>query len=232
MLNGKVFILTGGGGAIAGAIAQSFAKAGAKLALVDAHDGEVVQQRAKELGGTVFVANLTHYPDAEMLVRQVKAKMGRVDGLVHTVGGFTYAPIKDTDPSSYDKMFDLNVRSLFYMTKAILPELIAQKDGFIAGIAASAAWNGLGPGIALYAAAKSAVATYLRSLDGELADTDVRVAVVYPMGTVDTPANRREMPDADPMAWVDPTEIGESLVYAASRSPRGRVLELQIFPPR
>lgn len=228
----KVFILTGGGGAIAGAIAQAFTKAGAKLALVDAHEGQVIQERAKELGGMVFVANLTHYPDAEMLVRQVKSRMGRVDGLIHTVGGFTHAPVKDADPSSYDKMFDLNVRSLFYMTRAIVPELITQKDGFIAGIASSAAWNGSGPGIALYAAAKSAVATYLRSLDGELADTDVRVAVVYPMGTVDTPANRREMPDADPMAWVDPAEIGESLVYAASRTPRGRVLELQIFPPR
>lgn len=231
VLEGKVYVLTGGGGAIAGAIAKSFAKAGAKLALVDAHDGPV-NDRAKELGGMPFIANLTHYPDAEALVRQVKAKMGRIDGLIHTVGGFAYAPIKEADPSLYDKMFDLNVRTLFYMTKAVLSELTAQKDGFIAGIAASAAWNGAGPGIALYAAAKSAVATYLRSLDGELADTAVRVAIVYPMGTVDTPANRREMPDADPMAWVDPNEIGDSLVYAASRSPRGRVLELPIFPPR
>jgi len=231
-LEGKAYILTGGGGAIAGAIAKSFAKAGAKLALVDAHDSSIIHERAEELGGMAFIANLTHYPDAEALVRQVRAKMGRVDGLIHTVGGFAYAPIKDANPAVYDKMFDLNVRTLFYMTKAILSELLGHRDGFIAGIASMAAWNGAGPGIALYAAAKSAVATYLRSLDGELADTNVRVAIVYPMGTVDTPANRREMPDADPMVWVDPNEIGESLVYAASRSPRGRVLELPIFPPR
>lgn len=230
-LRDKVYILTGGGGAIAGAIAQSFNRTGARLALVDAHEG-TIHQRAQELGGRAFVANLTHYPDAEMLVRQVKAQMGRVDGLIHTVGGFSYSPIKDTDPSLYDRMFDLNMRTLFYMTRAILPELLGQKDGFIAGISAAAAWHGVGPGVALYAAAKAAVATYLRSLDAELAGTAVRVAIVYPMGAVDTPANRKEMPDADPMAWVDPAEIGESLVYAASRSPRGRVLELQIFPPR
>lgn len=231
MLQGKVFVLTGGGGAIAGAIAKSFTQAGAKLALVDAHEG-TIHQRVQELGGRAFVANLTHYPDAEMLIRQVKAQMGRVDGLVHTVGGFAYAPIKDADPSLYDRMFDLNMRTLFYMTRAIIPELLGQKDGFIAGISAAAAWHGAGPGVALYAAAKAAVATYLRSLDAELAGTAVRVAIVYPMGAVDTPANRKEMPDADPMAWVDPGEIGESLVYAASRSPRGRVMELQIFPPR
>ncbi len=230
-LQDKVYILTGGGGAIAGAIAQAFIKAGAKLALADAYE-TTIAQRAQELGGRAFVANLTHYPDAEMLVRQVKAQMGRVDGLIHTVGGFSYSPIKDTDPSLYDRMFDLNMRTLFYMTRAILPELLGQKDGFIAGISAAAAWHGVGPGVALYAAAKAAVATYLRSLDAELAGTAVRVAIVYPMGAVDTPANRKEMPDADPMAWVDPAEIGESLVYAASRSPRGRVMELQIFPPR
>jgi NADP-dependent 3-hydroxy acid dehydrogenase YdfG len=230
-LEGKVFILTGGGGAIAGAIARSFTQAGARLALVDTNES-IITQRAQELGGRAFVANLTHYPDAEMLVRQVKAQLGRMDGLVHTVGGFAYSPIKDTEPSLYDRMFDLNMRTLFYMTRAVIPELLAQKDGFIAGISAAAAWNGVGPGVALYAAAKAAVATYLRSLDAELAGSAVRVAIVYPMGAVDTPANRKEMPDADPMAWVDPAEIGESLVFAASRSPRGRVLELQIFPPR
>jgi len=230
-LKRKVYILTGGSGAIAGAIAQSFAEAGAKLAFVDTQAG-AADERAKELGGMSFVANLTRYPDVEALVRQVKGKMGRLDGLIHTVGGFAAVPVKDSDPALYDRMFDLNMRTLFYMTRAVIPELLLQKDGFIAGIAASAAWNGAGPGAALYAAAKAAVATYLRSLDAELSGTEIRVTVVYPMGTVDTPANRKSMPDADPMAWIDPAEIGNSLVYAASRSPQGRVLELPIFPPR
>ncbi len=230
-LEGKVYILTGAGGGIAQAIAQAFTRAGARLALVDAYEGSI-QQRAQEFGARAYQANLTHYPDAEAVVRQVKAQMGRIDGLIHCVGGFAYAPIKETEPGLYDRMFDLNMRTLFYATRAVLPELLSQKDGFIAGIAAAAAWNGTGPGIALYAAAKVALATYLRSLDAELVGTAIRVAIVYPMGAVDTPANRQGMPEADPMAWVDPLEIGESLVFAASRSPRGRLLELPIFPPR
>lgn len=230
-LQEKVYILTGGAGAIAGAIGKSFAKAGARLALVDAHPG-ATSERAREWGGMSFVANLTHYPDAEALVRQVRERMGRLDGLIHTVGGFAAAPIQNSDPTLYDQMFDLNMRTLFYMTRAIIPELLSQKDGFIAGIAAGAAWKGAGAGMALYAAAKAAVATYLRSLDAELGGTEIRVTVVYPMGTVDTPANRKSMPEADPMSWINPDEIGEALVYAASRSPQGRVLELPIFPPR
>jgi NADP-dependent 3-hydroxy acid dehydrogenase YdfG len=230
-LQGKAYILTGGGGAIAKAIAEVFVSEGAKLALVDPHE-ESIRDRAEQLGAEALVANLAHYPDAEAVVRQVKQRFGRVDGLIHSVGGFTEGQVKDTDIAAYDKMFDLNMRTLFYMTKAVLGELVNQKDGFIAGISAAAAWNGGASGVALYAAAKAAVATYLRSLDAELVNTAVRVAIIYPMGAVDTQANRQDMPEADPMAWIDPKEIGESLVYAASRSARGRVLEVPIFPPR
>jgi hypothetical protein len=56
--------------------------------------------------------------------------------------------------------------------------------------------------------------------------------VVYPMGTVDTPANRKDMPNADPNTWIDPVEIGAAFVHMATRSARGRVLEMQVFPPR
>jgi NADP-dependent 3-hydroxy acid dehydrogenase YdfG len=230
-LSAKVYILTGAGGAIAGSIAQAFAAAGARLALVDRHS-EALEARAKALDAEAFAANLLSYPEVEGLVREVKRRMGRVDGLIHTVGGFGMGKLAEVEVAQYEQMFDLNLRSLFYAVRAVLPELIAQQDGFIAGIAAGAAWSGAGPGIGLYAAAKSAVATLLRSLDGELGGTQVRVAVLYPMGPVDTPANRRDMPGTDPATWIDPAEIGETLVYAASRSARGRLLELKVHPPR
>ena len=230
-LDGKVYILTGGAGAIAASIAQTFTASGARLALVDAHL-ERLEPRAKELKAQAFAANLLSYPETENLVGQVKASMGRLDGLIHTVGGFAASKLAEADPAQYERMFDLNVRTLFHTVKAILPELMKQKDGFIAGIAAAAAWQGAGPGIGLYAAAKSAVATLLRSLDGELSATQIRVAVLYPMGAVDTPGNRHDMPDTNPSTWIDPVEIGETLVHAASRGARGRLLEIQVFPPR
>lgn len=230
-LDGKVYILTGGAGAIAGSIGQAFAEAGARLALVDAHL-ERLEPRAKLLNSEAFATNLLSFPETENLVRQVKSRMGRVDGLIHTVGGFAATQLNQADIAQYERMFDLNVRTLFYALRAVLPQLIAQKDGFIAGIAAAPAWRGAGPGMALYAAAKSAVATLLRSLDGELKETQIGVAVLYPMGAVDTPGNRHDMPDTDPNTWIDPLEIGQTLVHAASRSSRGRLLELQVFPPR
>lgn len=230
-LRGKHYILTGGGGAIAGSIAEAFVQAGAKLALVDA-SAERVQSRAEQLGGLAFGANLTDYEATLTLVNHVKSSLGSIDGLIHTVGGFTMGSIADSDPKAYDRMFDLNMRTVYHTVRAILPYLLDKKEGFIAAIAAAPAWRGSGPGMALYAASKAAMASFLRSLDGELKGSNIKVAILYPMGTVDTPANRADMPQADPSGWIDPAEIGANLVHAASRSPKGRLLELPIFPPR
>ncbi|PZA07266.1 MULTISPECIES: SDR family oxidoreductase [unclassified Meiothermus] len=230
-LDGKVYLLTGGGGPVAAAIAETFAAAGARLALADIH-AEAVQERARRLGGLGFGLDLTDYAATEALVREVRGQMGRLDGLIHTVGGFAFGPVRDADPEVYERMFERNVKTLFYAVRAVLPGLLEQKDGFIAGFAAAPAWEGKGPNKALYAAAKSAAATFLRSLDGELEGTDIRVAILYPMGTVDTPDNRNDQPGADPSGWIDPGELAQALLFAASRSRRGRLLELPVFPPR
>ena len=230
-LDGRVYLLTGGGGPVAASIAETFAGAGARLALADIH-AEAVKERAQRLGGLGFGLDLTDYAATEALVGEVRSRMGRLDGLIHTVGGFAFGPVKEADPGVYDRMFDRNVKSLFYAVRAVLPVLLEQGDGLIAGFAAAAAWEGKGPHKALYAAAKSAVATFLRSVDAEVEGTDIRVAILYPMGTIDTPDNRKDMPEADFRRWIDPGEIAQTLLFSALRSPRGRLLELPIFPPR
>lgn len=220
-----VFVITGGGGEIAGAVASEFAAAGARLVLVDLAR-ERVEARAASLGGVGFVADLTDPAGAEAMVRGAIERYGRIDGLIHTAGGFAAGPAQEAAPADYDRMFDVNVRTLFHAVRAVLPGMLARGDGFVAGISSSAVWTGGAQGMALYAAAKGAVALYLRSLEKELRRTGVRVAIVYPMTAVDTAVNRRSMPEADPARWVDPTEIGQALLFAATRGRRGRVFEL------
>jgi hypothetical protein len=72
----------------------------------------------------------------------------------------------------------------------------------------------------------------LRTLDEEARNTQISVCIIFPMGTVDTPANRRDLPAADPATWIDPEEIAATILHAASRGPRGRLRELPVFPPR
>lgn len=227
----RVVVVTGGGGAIARAILAAFARGGARLAVVDrtlAH----AHPAADAVGGLAIAADLATAEGAAAMARAVLERFGRVDGLVHTVGGFAMAPLLDGDAALYDHLFDLNVRTLFHALRAVVPSLVAQNGGFVCGFSSEPAWTGAAPGAALYAAAKSAVATLLRSLDGELRGTAVDVAIVYPMGAVDTEANRRAMPDVDPMTLIDPAEIAAAILFAATRGPRARITEIPIRPAR
>jgi len=222
-----VYVITGGGGAIAGAVAEVFAAAGARLALVDV-SVDAVRERAASLGALPLAADLRSLAAATAMAASVRARFGRIDGLVHTAGGFAMAAADAGDEALYERLFDVNVRTLFCAVRALLPAMLEEGGGFVAGLSSSAAWEGGAAGMALYAAAKGAVATYLRSLEKELRGRGVRVGIVYPLAPVDTPANRREMPEADPATWVDAAEIGRALLFAATRSPRGRLFELPI----
>lgn len=224
-----VFIITGGAGAIAGAIAEVFRNAGARVVLADLPESSV-SRRAVELGAHAVKADLSTLGGAERMVAEAAGLFGQVDGLLHTAGGFAMAAAHHADMVHFDLMLDSNLRTLFCAVRAVLPELLARHAGFIAGISSSVVLEGGGAGMAVYAAAKGAVAAYLRAVDAEVRGEGVSVAVVYPLGPVDTPRNRAEMPSADPSSWVDAKEIGSALLFAATRSPRGRLVRLKVRP--
>jgi NADP-dependent 3-hydroxy acid dehydrogenase YdfG len=212
-LDAQVYVVTGGKGAIGRAIVAAFNEAGARAVVADLPE-----------------VNLLDAAGAEQLVQGVLSREGRLDGVVHTVGAFTMGKVHEAPLTDYERMFDLNVRSLFYVARAVIPHFLKTQRGLLAAFSSEPGYNGASPGSALYGAAKAAVATFLRSLDGELAGTNARVAVIYPMGAVDTPANRRNMPGFD--RFIDAREIAESIVHAAQRSRAGRLMELAVYPPR
>jgi NADP-dependent 3-hydroxy acid dehydrogenase YdfG len=226
----RVFIVTGAGGAIAAPIVQRLAAAGTRLALVDRHEDHV-RTRAAAVGGVALAADLATLAGAQAMVRAVESALGPVDGLVHTVGGFAMGKVADSDVETYERMFDLNVRALFCTLRAVVPGMQARGRGFVCAFSSEPGWTGRAPGTALYGAAKAAATSLLRSLDAELGGA-LTVSIVYPMGAVDTPANRRDMPGADPATLIDPEEIAETIVHAATRSPRGRLAELPVYPAR
>lgn len=228
-LNGRVTLITGAAGNLGHAVVHAFARAGSELVLVDR---DPPAERAAQVHATALGADLLLADEAERLIDQAVAVHDRLDHVIHLVGGFAAQPAHQASSDDYDRMFDLNMRSLFNVGRAALPVLRARGSGLLAGVSAGQAWRGAGSGVALYAAAKAAVATWLRSVDLELEGTDVKVSVLYPMGVIDTQANRRAMPDADPAAWIDPTDLANSLVFAAVSSRRGRMLELPVYPGR
>jgi len=230
-LSNKTFIVTGAGGAIAAHINAALLGAGASLALAD-RPRNVVGLGARTGGGLELGVDLTTLDGAREMVARTVEHFGHLDGLIHTVGGFASERVLEFRPETYTAMLDANLRTLVYAVAAALPEVVKGENGFIGGISAGQAFRGAGPGVALYTASKAAVAAFLKSLDGELKGTSAKVGVVYPMGTVDTAANRRSMPDADGSGWIDPDEVAAAFVHMASRSSRGRVLETAVYPAR
>lgn len=228
-IRGTVTLITGGSGALAGHIAEAFASAGSRIVLVDRG---AAKDRAAALGGLALSADLLDAESAESSVQAALAWGGRLDHVIHTVGGFHWGPAWDASSADYDRMFDLNMRTLFHIGRAALPVLRESGAGLLAGVAAGQAWKGGAADVALYAASKAAVATWLRSVDDELEGTDVKVSVLFPMGAIDTPANRAAMPDGDPDTWIDPADLASALLLAASASRRGRLREIPVYPGR
>lgn len=127
------------------------------------------------------------------------------------------------------KQLALNLVTLVVSAGAVVPGMLQRGRGVVLGIAAGQAVDG-GARVAPYAAAKAGVVAYLRSLDKELASEGVRGLVVYPMGTLDTPANREAMPAADPARWIDTTALAQALVQALTLGPRARLTEVKVWP--
>ena len=226
----RTVLITGAAGAIGSVVAHRFGEAGWQLALVDY--GEENARALRQAFGDACIAegDLTDEQAAREAVRTLHKEAGPFDALLNIAGGFAMQPAAEATADDLAKMHRLNFVTLFNTTRAVLPGMLERGEGFILGVSAAAALDGAA-GAALYAASKASVAAYLQSLHAEVRDEGVRTTVFYPMGVVDTPANREAMPEADPEMWIATEEIAECMLSLAARSRRGHVRELKIFSP-
>jgi NADP-dependent 3-hydroxy acid dehydrogenase YdfG len=223
-LNDKIIVVTGAGGRLAGAVEDVFREAGAQLVLVD-QDMIRIQGRASSYDAPPIEINLTTLEGAKRMITQVKAQTGRIDGLIHLVGDLVFGEIASLEEEDFTRAFDSNVRTLFNVTKAVLPELLNAHEGFLAALASHDAWQRGGAGSSLFAASKSAVASFMRSLDLELKGNTINVSVVYPLGLIDTKLTGEA-------GYVAPRAIAQALLHAALADVGGRQLEVLVYPPR
>lgn len=229
-LRDKAIIITGAGGAIAGAVEEALMSAGARPILVDRNRIRI-QGRASSYDTPFIEADLTRFAEAQAMVERARVEAGPIDGLIHLIGDVVTGRVLDLDPEAYARVFDTNVRTLYHSVKAVLPALLEREEAFLGGIASREGFLGGAAGSSLFAAAKSAVATFLRSLDLELEGSTVGVSIIFPMGPVDTMTNRRPT-HADPDTLIDTASLGEAFVIAATAGRGGRLLEIPIYPPR
>ena len=220
---GKTIMVTGAAGNVGGAVIRLLAERGCRVAAVDALDAPLRQAVAglPEAGTHLALPGQDLLdPDAcaRMLAR-VTATFGPIHGAVNTVGGFAMAPLAESGPDLWTRLFDVNLRSALNLYRAVVPGMIEAGGGSLVAIGAAAALRAPG-GMSAYAASKSAVLRLTEALADELKSEGVRVNAVLP-GTIDTPQNRAAMPDADPALWVAPAEVAEAIVFLLSDAASG-----------
>lgn len=212
ILENRVVLITGAKGGLGTHVTQAFLAAGATVAGVSRsiEQGDFDHPRF-----TAIPAEISSRQAAETLVAEAMARFGRIDAAVHLVGGFAGGrTVAESDDATLDQMFDLNFRSLFHLSRAILPGMRLRRAGALLAIGSRAAAEPQ-PGLGLYSASKAALVSLMHTIGKENADCGITANVVLP-GTIDTPANRRAIPDADPSKWVQPSQIAALLVHLAS----------------
>lgn len=230
MSSHNVVLITGAAGAVGSVVAQRFDEADWSLALLDYAEDSIQTLSAQYPDAFVASADLTDEASARDAVKAVEDEVGPISVVLNIAGGFAMQLAAEATDDDRATMHQLNFVTLFNTTRAALPHLQERGEGLVLGVSAAAAIDGASQA-ALYAASKAGVAAYLKSLHAELRDKGIRTTVLYPMGVVDTPANREAMPDANPETWIERSEIADHMLHAATRSPRGHVRELHIFAP-
>jgi NAD(P)-dependent dehydrogenase (short-subunit alcohol dehydrogenase family) len=159
-------------------------------------------------------ADFTDQTQVRGLVNEVIHRFGRLDALINLIGGFALGRAVDTDISLWQRMLGMNLTSAFLLSQAVLPSMLERRQGRIVHIAARAAVEPF-PGAAAYIVSKAGLVALIRTLSKELDDSGVTVNALLP-GTIDTPANREAMPDADPSKWTRRESIADTLTFLAS----------------
>ena len=208
-LNGKVVLIAGGSGALGQTVAPAFTRAGAQVITADRH-----APPAQIASGAAMSADVTDEAAVQRLVNDVVRKTGRIDALINLVGGFAMGRLEETDAALWQRMLTMNVTAAFLLSKAVMPHMLKSGNGRIVHVAAWAAIESF-PGAAAYIVSKSSLLALIRVLALESSGSGVTVNGVLP-NTIDTPANRVSMPQADPSTWTKPESIAETLLFLAS----------------
>jgi NAD(P)-dependent dehydrogenase (short-subunit alcohol dehydrogenase family) len=218
----QVVLVTGATGALGRAVVRRFAADGARLALVGRNEDRLRRVAARaglsDDDWMPALGELTDRVAAQAVVDAAEARFGRIDILVHLVGGWAGGvPVVDLDPDVLRGMLDQHLWTSLHITQAVVPGMVERGFGRVLGVTSPFASNPAPKG-ASYAVAKAAQETLLETLARETAGTGVTVNLVS-VRTIDLRHEREAEPTAKNAAWTTPEEIAEA--FASLASPAG-----------
>jgi NAD(P)-dependent dehydrogenase (short-subunit alcohol dehydrogenase family) len=210
----KIAFITGASGGLGTHVTKAFLDEGATVIGLSPN---IKQADFDHPNFTALPASLSSLDAAKKAVDIVIARFGRIDILAHLVGAFAGGQaVADTDDKTFQRMFDLNLNSAFHILRAVLPHMRKARAGRIIAIGSRAAENP-GPKVGAYSASKAALVSLVKTVALENKDSGITANVILP-GTIDTPANRKDMPGADVSQWVQPATIASLILWLGGDS--------------
>jgi len=232
-LKDKVAIVTGAASGFGAEIARQYVLEGAKVVVADINAAGA-QTVAAALGANAIAVacDVTKRADIDAMVAATVAKFGRLDIMVNNAG-WTHKnqPLLDVDEATFDRVYDINVKSIFHMTHAVVPLMRKQGGGVILNIGSTAGIRPR-PGLTWYNSSKGAVNLLSKSMAVELGPDKIRVNAICPvmgatgllesfMGMPDTPENRQKFIATIPLGrFSTALDVANAALYLASDEAR------------
>jgi NAD(P)-dependent dehydrogenase (short-subunit alcohol dehydrogenase family) len=208
----RVVLITGASGGLGTAVTRAFLDDGASVAAVSLSSPAPAGTGPRLLQVS---ADLTVASEAVRVVEDVSRRFGRIDALVHLLGGFAGGtPVGKTSDDVWKRMLDLNLNAAFYMMRAVLPPMLEAGHGRILAIGSRTAVEPAAT-LSAYGVSKAALVMLVRTVAAEIRRSGLTANAVLP-SVIDTPQNRAADPGADFSKWVQPESIARLLVWLAS----------------
>lgn len=225
----KTIVVTGGTGALGTTVVHRLLGEGHRVAVTWVVEAEAT--RLEEGAGSSAMpvrADVTDPDSIQAALASIRSRFGPIDALVHLVGAWTGGASTEKHAiDQWHRMLALNLTSAFLCCRAVLPEMIERDHGRIVLVSSRTA-HADRAGQVGYAVSKAGVEVLARTIAEETKASDVTANVVSP-ATMDTPANRAALPDADMSSWVSPDDVAGAVSFLVNETGgaiRGATLPL------
>jgi len=216
-MSNKVMIVSGGASGLGLAAAEKFAKNGYNIVLIDINEekGKKAEEKIKGMGvDAIFCkCDISNNEEVQKAAKVTKEKFGRADVLINNAGLEVRGSILQCDEDDWDRLYDINLKGIYYMSKAFVPVMLEQGKGAVVNTGSILGYRTVGERAA-YSSSKGAIDTLTRSMAFDLAANNIRVNCVVP-GAIDTPLLRGSINDSP-----DPAETEK---FLGSKSVFGRM---------
>ncbi|PZX04532.1 3-oxoacyl-[acyl-carrier protein] reductase [Psychrobacillus insolitus] len=223
LITGKTALITGAGRGIGRATAIAFAKEGINVGLLGRtiENLEKVAAELQEFGVKVSLAtaDVSNMESVNAAVESIKTELGAIDILVNNAGISKFGNFLEVDPEDWAKIIQVNVMGVYYVTRAVLPEMIERQTGDIINISSTAGQKG-SPVTSAYSASKAAVIALSESLMLEVRKQNIRVTTLTPSTVATDMAVELKLTDGNPEKVMQPEDIADFMVAQLKMNPR------------